>query len=118
MKIWINRAGQNIGTLDSEEVQRGLDSGRYLPTDLGWREGMKNWKPLSELSYACRGRKCLLFNCLCRAHLKRRPNNRLGRSNALKLRPHGSDAGRWVLEKPFLQRGKKFFSIRERRLDN
>jgi hypothetical protein len=48
MKIWINRAGQNLGTLDVEEVQRGLDSGQYLPTDLGWREGMENWKPLSE----------------------------------------------------------------------
>jgi Yip1 domain/GYF domain 2 len=48
VKIWINRAGQNLGTLDSEEVQRGLDSGRYLTADLGWREGMKNWKPLSE----------------------------------------------------------------------
>jgi hypothetical protein len=48
VKIWINRAGQNLGTLDSEEVQRGLDSGQYLPTDLGWREGTKNWKPLSE----------------------------------------------------------------------
>lgn len=48
MKIWINRAGQNLGTLDVEEVQRGLDSGQYLPTDLGWREGMENWRPLSE----------------------------------------------------------------------
>jgi hypothetical protein len=48
MKIWINRAGQNLGTLDVEEVQRGLDSGQYLPTDLGWREGLENWKPLSE----------------------------------------------------------------------
>jgi hypothetical protein len=48
LKIWINRAGQILGKLDIEEVQRGLQSGQYLPTDLGWRKGMENLKPLSE----------------------------------------------------------------------
>jgi hypothetical protein len=38
-------------------------------------------------SYACCGRKCLLFNCLCRAQLKRRPNNRLRWSNAAEAAP-------------------------------
>jgi hypothetical protein len=48
MKIWINRAGQNLGTFTLEEVQRGLAQGQFVPTDLGWREGMETWKPLSE----------------------------------------------------------------------
>jgi hypothetical protein len=48
MKIWINRAGQNLGTFTLEEVQRGLDQGQFVPTDLGWQEGMETWKPLSE----------------------------------------------------------------------
>jgi hypothetical protein len=48
MKIWINRAGQNLGTFTSEEVQRGLNQGQYVPTDLGWQEGMESWKPLAE----------------------------------------------------------------------
>jgi hypothetical protein len=49
MKIWINRAGQNLGTFTLEEVQRGLDQGQFVPADLGWQEGMETWKPLSEL---------------------------------------------------------------------
>ena len=48
MKIWINRAGQNLGTFTEEEVQRGLAQGHFIATDLGWREGMETWKPLSE----------------------------------------------------------------------
>jgi hypothetical protein len=48
MKIWINRAGQNLGTYTLEEVQRGLDQGQFVATDLVWQEGMESWKPLSE----------------------------------------------------------------------
>jgi hypothetical protein len=50
MKIWINRAGQNLGTFTPEEVQRGLNQGQYVPTDLGWQEGMASWKPLAEFA--------------------------------------------------------------------
>jgi hypothetical protein len=50
MKIWINRAGQNLGTFTLEEVQRGLNQGLYVPTDLGWQEGMESWKPLAEFA--------------------------------------------------------------------
>ena len=50
MKIWINRAGQNLGTFTLEEVQRGLNQGLYVPTDLGWQEGMVSWKPLAEFA--------------------------------------------------------------------
>ncbi len=48
MKIWINRAGQNVGTFSQEEVQQGLNAGRFIATDLAWQEGMETWKPLSE----------------------------------------------------------------------
>jgi len=48
MKIWINRAGQNLGTYTLEEVQRNLDQGQFVATDLAWQEGMPSWKPLSE----------------------------------------------------------------------
>jgi len=48
MKIWINRAGQNLGTFTLEEVQRGLNQGQYVPTDLGWQEGMESWKQLAQ----------------------------------------------------------------------
>jgi hypothetical protein len=50
MKIWINRAGQSLGTFTLEEVQRGLNQGQYVPTDLGWQEGMATWKPLAEFA--------------------------------------------------------------------
>jgi hypothetical protein len=50
MKIWINRAGQNLGTFTLEEVQRGLNQGQFVPTDLGWQEGMETWKPLAEFA--------------------------------------------------------------------
>jgi hypothetical protein len=50
MKIWINRAGQNLGTFTLEEVQRGLNQGQFVPTDLGWQEGMATWKVLAEFS--------------------------------------------------------------------
>src|SRR4029077_12071348 len=50
MKIWINRAGQNIGTFTLAEVQRGLNQGQLVPTDLAWQEGMETWKPLAEFA--------------------------------------------------------------------
>jgi len=46
--IHINRAGQNLGIFTETEVQGGLDGGRFLGTDLAWRTGMENWKPLAQ----------------------------------------------------------------------
>jgi hypothetical protein len=48
MDIWINRAGQHLGKYTLEEVQRGLDQGQFVATDLAWQEGMESWKPLSD----------------------------------------------------------------------
>ncbi len=46
--IHINRGGQNLGTFSEADVQSGLSTGKYLGTDLAWRTGMENWKPLSQ----------------------------------------------------------------------
>ncbi|HEY8904086.1 MAG TPA: YIP1 family protein [Chthoniobacterales bacterium] len=46
-KIHLNRAQQSLGEFTPEEVAEGLRSGRFLPSDLAWREGMETWQPLS-----------------------------------------------------------------------
>jgi hypothetical protein len=46
--IHVNRGATSLGTFSEEEVRKGLLSGRFAPTDLGWREGMANWQPLSQ----------------------------------------------------------------------
>jgi hypothetical protein len=45
--IHINRDRENIGKFNDQDVADGLKSGRFLPTDLAWREPMTNWEPLS-----------------------------------------------------------------------
>lgn len=47
-KIHLNRNRQSLGQFSPEEVAEGLRSGRFLPDDLAWKEGMDAWKPLSE----------------------------------------------------------------------
>jgi len=46
----INRSGTSLGTFSEEDVRTGLQSGRFLGTDLGWREGMAAWQPLAQIS--------------------------------------------------------------------
>src|SRR4051794_2318411 len=46
----VNRGGTNLGTFSEEEVRSGLRAGRFVGTDLGWREGMPAWKPLSQFA--------------------------------------------------------------------
>jgi hypothetical protein len=46
----INRSGTSLGTFSEEDVRAGLQSGRLLGTDLGWRDGMANWQPLAQIS--------------------------------------------------------------------
>ncbi len=46
--IHINRAGSNLGIFSEEDVREGLRSGRFAASDLGWREGMASWQPLSQ----------------------------------------------------------------------
>jgi hypothetical protein len=46
--INVNRGATSLGAFSEEDVRDGLRTGRFLPTDLGWREGMAGWKPLSQ----------------------------------------------------------------------
>ncbi|MBN8709242.1 MAG: hypothetical protein BGO12_01930 [Verrucomicrobia bacterium 61-8] len=47
-RIHIARNRQPLGQFSPEEVSEGLKTGRFLPTDLAWREPMDAWKPLGE----------------------------------------------------------------------
>ena len=46
--IHVNRGATSLGTFSEEEIREGLRTGRFAPTDLGWREGMANWQALSQ----------------------------------------------------------------------
>jgi hypothetical protein len=46
--IHITRGTTSLGTFSEEEVREGLRSGRFVLTDLGWREGMASWEALSK----------------------------------------------------------------------
>jgi hypothetical protein len=46
--IHVNRGATSLGAFPEEEVREGLRTGRFAPTDIGWREGMANWQPLSQ----------------------------------------------------------------------
>jgi hypothetical protein len=46
----INRSGTSLGTFSEEDVRAGLRTGRFLGTDLGWREGMPAWQALAQIS--------------------------------------------------------------------
>jgi hypothetical protein len=46
--IHVNRGAASLGAFPEEEVREGLRTGRFAPTDIGWREGMADWQPLSQ----------------------------------------------------------------------
>jgi hypothetical protein len=46
--VHVNRGATSLGAFSEEEVREGLRTGRFAPTDIGWREGMASWQPLSE----------------------------------------------------------------------
>ena len=46
--IHVSRGGTTLGVFSEEEVREGLRTGRFALTDLGWREGMATWQPLSQ----------------------------------------------------------------------
>lgn len=46
-RIHLNRDRKNLGQFTPDEVAEGLATGRFLATDLAWREGMETWQPLS-----------------------------------------------------------------------
>ena len=48
--IFVNRDRQSLGQFTEEEISSGLGSGRFLPSDLAWKEGMESWQPLSSFA--------------------------------------------------------------------
>jgi hypothetical protein len=46
--IHVSRGAASLGAFPEEEVREGLRTGRFVSTDLGWREGMPSWKTLSD----------------------------------------------------------------------
>jgi len=48
--IHVNRGATTLGAFSEEQVREGIRSGRFLASDLGWKEGMANWQPLSQFS--------------------------------------------------------------------
>ncbi len=46
--IHIARGETKLGQFSEEEVRDGLRTGRFLPTDLAWREGMASWTALAQ----------------------------------------------------------------------
>jgi hypothetical protein len=47
--IHVARDGAKIGEFSREEVREGLRTGRFLPTDMAWEEGMPDWRPLGQV---------------------------------------------------------------------
>ena len=45
--IFVNRNTQSLGQFTEQEISNGLQSGQFFPEDLGWKEGMETWQPLS-----------------------------------------------------------------------
>jgi hypothetical protein len=43
-----NRGTTSLGVFSEQEIREGLGVGRFAPTDIGWREGMATWQPLSQ----------------------------------------------------------------------
>ncbi|MEO8044386.1 MAG: YIP1 family protein [Spartobacteria bacterium] len=46
--IQVNRGETKLGVFSEDEIREGLRGGRFLSTDLFWREGMPTWLPLSQ----------------------------------------------------------------------
>jgi hypothetical protein len=48
--IHVNRGATSLGAFPEEQVREGIRAGRFLASDLGWREGMASWQPLSQFT--------------------------------------------------------------------
>ena len=49
MAIKVARGGKVIGEFEAKEIRWRIEQGVLLDTDYYWTEGMKDWKPLTEL---------------------------------------------------------------------
>jgi len=48
--IHVNRGATSLGAFPEDQVREGIRTGRFIGTDLGWKEGMANWQPLSQFA--------------------------------------------------------------------
>src|SRR2546423_339674 len=48
--IHVNRGATSLGAFPEEQVREGIRAGRFVGSDLGWKEGMANWQPLSQFT--------------------------------------------------------------------
>jgi hypothetical protein len=46
--IHVNRGATSLGVFSEEEIREGLHTGRFAASDIGWKEGMATWQPLSQ----------------------------------------------------------------------
>ena len=49
MATYIRKDHQRLGPFDDGEILAGLRDHKYFADDLGWRDGMADWKPLRDL---------------------------------------------------------------------
>jgi hypothetical protein len=49
MATYLRKDHQRLGPFDDSEVLEGLRNHQYFADDLGWRDGMADWKPLRDL---------------------------------------------------------------------
>jgi hypothetical protein len=49
MQYHVGRNGQQFGQFTEDAIRQGLAAGQFLGSDLVWREGMPQWKPLTEV---------------------------------------------------------------------
>src|ERR1700745_2017565 len=48
--IHVNRGTTSLGVFSEQKIRKGRSVGFFAPTDIGWREGMATWQPLSQFS--------------------------------------------------------------------
>jgi hypothetical protein len=48
--IHIARNHQSLGSFSEEDVREGIRAGRFSSSDLAWREGMAEWRPLGDMA--------------------------------------------------------------------
>jgi len=51
MSYFISREGQSFGPYSEAEIHAQIQAGQIALTDLAWREGETDWRPLGELLY-------------------------------------------------------------------
>jgi hypothetical protein len=45
--IHVARDGAKLGEFSLEQIREGLRTGQFRPTDLGWEQGLPDWRPLA-----------------------------------------------------------------------